>query len=259
MARFDHLELGPEPGPPDPSTTAGRHSAPPSSEQQSLHRADHHRRRGEYESALRFYSRALEHDKALIVGWVGQVQMLTLLDEAPEGDVWARKALELFPGHGELLAARAQALCRVGSYRDAGACCDGAIQAAGGSAFRWQVRGEWMLATKQALHEHAFAKARESNPDWLVATETARIHLHYQFPSRAVVFARQAAEAAPDQAFAWLVRGQAEAAAGMRQPATDSFRHCLQLCPRHADAETALAELRSSWSIAATLRNLLRR
>ena len=56
---------------------------------------------------LRFYSRALEEDKTLIVGWVGQVQMLVQLGELKEAETWARKALELYPNNPELLAGRA--------------------------------------------------------------------------------------------------------------------------------------------------------
>ena len=39
----------------------------------------------------------MENDKSLVVGWVGQVQMLVLLDEGPEADTWCRKSLEPFP------------------------------------------------------------------------------------------------------------------------------------------------------------------
>ncbi len=83
--------------------------------------ADRNRRAGQYENALRYYSRALEDDKAYLPGWVGQVEMLIALGEAPEADMWCRKALELFPGNGELLAARSRSLCRLGDVKQAGA------------------------------------------------------------------------------------------------------------------------------------------
>ena len=84
------------------------------------------------------------------------------------------RAKQLFPGHavmhtsdvgfealsnGELLAGRAQALCRMGDARQAGAVCDTAMGAEGRSAYRWQARGEWMLACRQKLEEHCFARA----------------------------------------------------------------------------------------------------
>jgi len=81
--------------------------------------AGEERRNGLHESALRYYSRALELDKSQAAGWVGQVQMLVAMNECPEADLWSRKALELFKNNPDLLAARAQALCRIGDLKNA--------------------------------------------------------------------------------------------------------------------------------------------
>ena len=81
-------------------------------------------------------TRALEDDKAYLPGWVGQVEMLIALGEAPEADMWCRKVLELFPGNGELLAARSRSLCRLGDVKQAGAVSDASMAAAGRSALR---------------------------------------------------------------------------------------------------------------------------
>jgi tetratricopeptide (TPR) repeat protein len=247
MARFEHLEFGPD------ANDRGQTDEPPKQqpeedEHRALVNADDCRRRGQYENALRFYSRSLEYDKSLIAAWVGQVQMLVQLGEAPEAELWARKALEMFPGNGELLAARAQALCRIGDLPQAGAACDSAMGAAGRSAFRWQVRGEWMLACRQKLEEHCFAKAQEIDGNWLVAMESALIYLHYKFPSRAVMRARLATELAPAEYHPWFVRGTAEAELGLRQAAIESFDQCLQLCPRHVEALARRRELSAGWS-----------
>ena len=94
MARFHNLELDPNPD------DRGRAATTPSTanprgaeaERDSLSLADYHRRRGEYETALRYYSRALELDKTLVLAWAAQVQMLIQLGEAPEADLWSRKA-----------------------------------------------------------------------------------------------------------------------------------------------------------------------
>jgi tetratricopeptide (TPR) repeat protein len=259
MARFEHLEFGPD------ANDRGRPEQPQppvEDDARALVDAADCRRRGQYESALRFYSRSLEYDKSLVAAWVGQVQMLVQLGEAPEAELWARKALEIFPGNGELLAARAQALCRMGDARQAGAVCDSAMGAAGRSAYRWQVRGEWMLACKQKLEEHCFAKAQEIDGDWLVALESALIYLHYDFPSRAVVRARLATELAPAEYHPWFVRGMAEAELGLRSSAGESFEQCLQLCPRHVEALAHRRELSAGWSpgsVWRACRNFLRR
>ena len=115
--------------------------------------------------------------------------------------------------------------------------------AAGRSAYRWQVRGEWMLACQQKLEEHCFAKAQEIDGTWLVALESALIYLNYKFPSRAVVRARLATELAPAEYYGWFVRGMAEAELGLSRAAIESFDQCLQLCPRHVEALARRREL----------------
>src|SRR5256885_12553915 len=76
--------------------------------------ADENRRLGLYEASLKYCSRALEVDKSLVAAWVGQGQMLIMLGEFPEAELWSRKALELLKNNAELIARRAQAPCRTG-------------------------------------------------------------------------------------------------------------------------------------------------
>ena len=103
MARFDKLEFNVHKQPvpvaeeADPLVRDAGHW---------MQKADESRRTGLYENALKFYSRALEVDRSLVAGWVGQVQMLVQLDEYPEAELWSRKGLELFPTNGELMAGR---------------------------------------------------------------------------------------------------------------------------------------------------------
>jgi len=247
VARFEHLEFGPDPGEQEKprSAPAGYVAPKHDDERLALKKADQFRRRGQYENALRQYSRALELDKSLVAGWLGQVQMLVQLGEGPEAELWSRKALEIFPGNGELLAGRAQAMARLGDVKRAGEASDGSLAAAGKSAYRCMVRGEWMLAAKHKLEEHAFNKAEQLDKDWIVPLESALIYLHYRFASRAVARARAATEAAPDQYFAWYVRGCAESDAGLKRPATESLQHCLQLSPGNVEARERLEKLNS--------------
>ena len=112
MPRFDNLEMDPPPD--EPGEPALRREVEEHDERYWLRQADANRRQGHYDNALRYYSRALELDKSLIAGWLGQIQMLIGLEEYPEAELWARKALELFRNHGDLLAGRAQAMARLG-------------------------------------------------------------------------------------------------------------------------------------------------
>ncbi|HEV8293470.1 MAG TPA: tetratricopeptide repeat protein, partial [Tepidisphaeraceae bacterium] len=145
MRRFDRLEFE------KPQET---HAAAQTKPRQQTDHDDHHwmnladenRRLGLYESSLKYYSRALEVDKSLVAAWVGQVQMLIMLGEYPEAELWSRKALELFKNNAELMAARAQALCRTGDLKEAQAMCDAALGQQGQSAYPWLARGEVMVA-----------------------------------------------------------------------------------------------------------------
>lgn len=225
-----------------------------------LRLADENRRQGLHENALRYYSRALEQDKSLVIGWLGQVQMLIALGEYPEAELWSRKALELFRNHGDLLAGRAQALCRNGAVQPAHPLCDAALSQAGQSAYRWLVRGELMVAGRQDIDRHCFDKAMQLDPDWLVPLEIALTYLHYRQPTRALLRARQALEKAPDSPYSWYVQGWCQHELGLDEAARRSLERCLELAPGHLGAQRRLVALANrNWSLGRRLRRLLGR
>ena len=152
-----------------------------------LRKANDHRRRGLHENSLRYYSCALEFDRALVPGWVGQVQMLVMLGEYPEAELWAKKSLEIFKNHGDLMAGRAQALARVGDRSVALELADAALRQEGHSAYRWVVRGELLATTRDEMDRHCFDKAVQTDRDWLVPLEIALVYLHYEQPSKALL------------------------------------------------------------------------
>jgi tetratricopeptide (TPR) repeat protein len=258
LPRFDRLEFDPQPGecsddqrPVDELKTDGA---------QWLRRADAERRHGLYENALRYYSRALELDKSLLTGWLGQVQMLIQLGEDSEAELWARKALELFRGQGDLLAGRAQALARIGDQKQALELCDGALKQEGSSAYRWIVRGELMVSGRQEVDRHCFDKAVQADPDWLVPLEIALVYLQYDAPSKGQLRARQAVEKAPQSVYCWFIQGRCEQELGLNPQAERSFRRCLELAPRHVEATRRLDELaHAPWSLTRGIRRLFSR
>src|SRR3954465_1794565 len=133
--------------------------------------ADENRRLGLYENSLKYYSRALELDKSVVAAWVGQVQMLIMLGEFPEAEMWSRKALELFKSNADLMAARGQALVRTGDLKEAQAMCDAALGQQGERAYPWVARGEMMVARKESIDEYCFDKAIAIDRDWLLLVE----------------------------------------------------------------------------------------
>jgi tetratricopeptide (TPR) repeat protein len=261
LARFERLEFdheseqGPDgPQAETPSVAAG-------GEQLAwMAKADDQRRRGLHENALRFYSRALELDRSLLGGWIGQVRMLVLLGEYPEAELWSRKALELFRNQGDLMAGRAQALARIGDRTQAMELADAALRQEGESAYRWMVRGELLVSGRDEVDRHCFDKAVVADRDWLVPLEIAMIYLHHQRPSQALLRARQAVEKSPGSFYPWLIQGQCEQALGFDRQARTSYQRCLDLSPRHVEAGRKLAEIdKQGWSLSRGVRRLIGR
>jgi tetratricopeptide (TPR) repeat protein len=257
MARFDHLEL--EQPSDDPRGGQGQPAQASRDEEYWLGLADQNRREGLYENALRFYSRALERDKSIVDGWVGQVQMLIHLGEYPEAELWSRKALELFRNNSELLAGRAQAYCRLGDRKHAQEFCDGSLRQEGHSAYRWTVRGELLVTGNDNVDRHCFDKALQLDPDWLVPLEISLLYRHYRKPSKALSRAKQAVERAPDAPYAWYIQGCCELDLELISQASNSLRRCLELSPNHAEASRQLASLKDRGSLGRRLRRFFRR
>jgi tetratricopeptide (TPR) repeat protein len=261
LPRFDRLEFDQEPELGLPGVDQERDAPEASHDQASwMNQADEQRRRGLHENALRFYSRALERDSSLVTGWLGQVQMLVLLGEYPEAELWARKSLEIFKNHGDLLAARAQALARIGDLTKAMELADAALCQEGDSAYRWMVRGELMVSSRDEVDRHCFDKAVVLKRDWLVPLESALIYLHYEQPSKGLLRARQAVEISPQSFYAWFVEGECEQALEFDRQAETSFQRVLELSPRHVDASRKLCELANQgWSLKRGLRRVVGR
>ncbi len=248
MSRFGRLEFQDEHRAlqhPEAATTSHtvRHD---DQERDWIRSATEERREGHYEDALRLYSRALELDKSLVPGWLGQVQMLIALGEYPEAELWSRKALELFRNNAELLAGRAQTLCRTGDLKSAQASCDAAIGQQGLFSYPWVARGELMLARREPLDEYCFDKAYQLDNDWLVNLEIGSVYEHYGRHAKALTRIRRAAEQAPDRAFCWYRAAECEMALGLTASAEISLGRCLQVSPRHDAARQRLFDIRNS-------------
>jgi tetratricopeptide (TPR) repeat protein len=234
MKRFDRLELDAR-----HEQAQAQHASQAESvrdEHHWLRLASDERRNGNHESALRYYSRALEVERSLVEGWCGQVQMLIALGEHAEADLWSRKALELFKNNAALLAARTQALCRLRDFKGAHASCDAAIAQPGLLAAPWLARGELMLARGEPIEGYCFDKATQLDGDWLLLIEIADVYLHYARPTKAIVRLREAVDRAPGHAHCWFRLGTCELSLGLTDPASRSFARCLQVEPRHRGA-----------------------
>lgn len=238
-SRFSRLEFDDQ----DPQaelSAAPVHGAAAPTSQGYINQAVERRRWGQCEEALRLYTRCLKEDRTVIPAWVGQVQMLVELGEYDEARLWSDKALEAFRNNGEILAAKAQACARLKDFRAAYACSDAALHSPGSSAWRWQSRGEVLIAKGERLHVECFEKAlSEADATWFDRVIVGAIYMFYGQSGRAVQYLRQAIELEPGHGYNWFMLGQCQAALGCTAAAREAFDHCIQLAPRYQPAREA--------------------
>src|SRR5450759_4853526 len=211
MSRFVNLELGGESEDQSPQKKAlVKDEAYYQAEAKSAFE------NGDFEQALRLYSKVLEFNPNEAAAWTGQVRMLIELGQFKEARLWADKALERFPHDAELLAAKAVALGRTGDLQGALAFSDSAIEERGDTVYVWLARGDVLLARKESRADYCFQKALQLAPgDWVVAWLGARIRYYYKQFALALKLLQQAVELNTAHFLVWLELGRCQQALGL--------------------------------------------
>src|SRR4051794_40802045 len=214
---------------------------------------------GNFESALRFYSKVLEFNPQSASAWTGQVRMFIELGEFREAKLWADKALERFPHEPELLAAKAVALGRSGDLQGALAFSDASIEERGDTSYIWLARGDVLMAREGTRADYCFEKALLLAPrDWFTTWLAARIRFYYNQFALSLKLLQQAVEWNATHFVLWLELGRCQQAVGLVGLAQNSFLQAQQLNPSSQQATEALEKL-SSASIGSRVRGWLRR
>lgn len=199
---------------------------------------------GDYEQALRLYSKVLEFNPQNAAAWTAQVRMLIELGEFREAKLWADKALERFPTYPELLAAKAVALARGGDLQAALAFSDASIEERGETPYIWLARADVLMARSEQRSDYCFEKALLLAPrDWFVTLLAARIRYYYEQFVLALHLLQQAIEWNAGNFLLWYELGRCQQAIGLLNPAKASFTRARQLNPDCHDAEIALARI----------------
>jgi tetratricopeptide (TPR) repeat protein len=237
MSRFINLEFGDE--------SAGReHEAQSGQVRDEAHYLGAARQafeNGQFESALRQFSKVLEFNPRNAAAWAGQVRMLIELGEFREAKLWADKALEQFPREPELLAAKAVALGRTGDLQGALAFSDASIEERGDTPYIWLARGDVLLARRETRADYCFDKALLLAPkDWFIAWLAARVRHYYQQFVLALKLLQQAVEWEAGHFLLWLELGRCQQALGLAGPARVSFSRAQELNPRSDEVRAAL-------------------
>jgi tetratricopeptide (TPR) repeat protein len=226
MSRFQNLEFNDPPGQDQRAEPALKDEAYHLAEAQTAFES------GRFESALRAYARAIEHNPRRAQAWTGQVRVLIELGEFGEARVWADKALESFPSDAELLAAKAVALARDGDLNAALVYSDASIEERGDTAYVWLARGDVLLARRERRADFCFEKALTvAALDWFHLWLAARIYAFHQKFARALKLAEQALDRATGRAVCWAMVGQCQAALGLATSAQASFQRSEELDP----------------------------
>jgi tetratricopeptide (TPR) repeat protein len=200
--------------------------------------------RGDFEVALRAFSKVLEFNPQNAAAWTGQVRALVELGEYREAKLWADKALEKFPHEPELLAAKAVALGRIGDLDAALAFSDAAIEERGDTPYIWLARGDVLLAREEKRANFCFDRALTMGArDWFIAWLAARIRYFYKQFALALKLAQQAVEWNPASAVVWLMQGLCQRELGLLGPARVSLAQSIQLDPGSREAATVLGAL----------------
>ncbi|HUJ09572.1 MAG TPA: tetratricopeptide repeat protein [Verrucomicrobiae bacterium] len=194
---------------------------------------------GNFEQALRWFAKVLEHNPDNTRAWTGQVRMLIEMEEFYEAKMWADKALERFPHESELLAAKAVALARMGDLENALAFSDAAVEERGDTPYIWLARGDVLLAAKRkqagSCIEQALIRAR----DWFVHWLASRIYYYYHKFSLALKMAQQGTALDAARGVLWLQLGRCQLALGLEGVAGNSFEQAVQLDPQQQEAVNA--------------------
>lgn len=239
MSRFVNLELGGE-----SEDRSERREELVKDERYYTAEARNAFENGEFEVALRRYSKVLEFNPQDVSAWAGQVRMLIELGEFREAGLWADKALERFPQEAELLAAKAVTLARTGDLQGALVFSDTAVQEKGDTPYVWLARGDVLLAREEPRADYCFEKALMLAPrDWFVAWLAARVRFYYDQFAVALKLLQQALEWKATHFLLWLELGRCQQALGMVGPARISYSQARQLNPQCREASLALVGL----------------
>jgi len=252
MSRFSKLEFGDEEHRAQP-----QHTEVVKDERYYLVVARERLEDGNYESALRFYSRALEFDTQLAGAWLGQIVSLIELNEPNEALVWADKGLEQFRNDPEMLAAKGVAVSRLGDLDKALALSDAALAEKGASAYRWRTRGDVLLARQDRNSRFCFDKAlTQAAGDWYEPMAIGRVQLYHRHHAAALRFFEMAVDRNGSSAYLWENLGRCYDGLGRRQSAIQAYQNAVDLERQRSVATTQLLRLQNQ-GLLSRLRSLL--
>jgi tetratricopeptide (TPR) repeat protein len=204
-------------------------------------RADEHFFFGEYEKALRLYSRALQLDNSQKYPWVGQIYCLLEMNQLKEADLWVARALQLFPEEPSLISLRAITYAHKGMLRRAIGTSDYAL-GKGSSIFAWIARGEVLLLADNKNSHFCFEKAMEmaEYDDWKTPMRIGMIYFKRKAYSNALEYFQKACASNVRNFYLWYYMSLCYHKLGFTHKAIETLKLALEHNPDFRPAERAL-------------------
>lgn len=248
MGRFDWLEIPSDKnkdnaGPPSENLKPDERFDPP----YYLEMANRFYYDGNFDEALKHYSRVLHIDRENLTAWIGQSKCLVKIGELNEAKIWVEKALSMAPADPELLSVKAYLLMKSGIVEDAMACSDMALKGAYNSPYIWIVRGLLLLAQNNGqLSRYCFYKAEEAGKNEAgVFYEIADHLMENGAYILAVDYFKKAVDLNPQLFLAWTQMGQAFEKLDQRYKAQFAYERALEVKPKFAQAANRLFALKN--------------
>jgi tetratricopeptide (TPR) repeat protein len=203
---------------------------------------------GDFELALRNYSRMLEENKTFFEAWLGQALMLIELGEYNEAIVWADKALELFPQQPELFAVKAIACCRDLKMEKAVTYSDISVNKDNTTSRVWLARAEVMFDRRSSISESCLSKAvsMAGKEIGIIRLDAARLLRQKGSYTAAIEHLNEAIRIFPKSALAWYELGYCQAELGYSE-ARATLEQSLKLRPNWKKARTAMSKCRGGF------------
>lgn len=188
---------------------------------------------GRFRNALQLYSRAISIDNSLHYPWIGQIYCLINLKQLKEADLWASRALELFPEDSVVLSLRASLYASRGMYKRALNTSDYAISRKGASAHSYLSRGYVLLEADNKNTHFCFTKALElAKPgDWKIPMHIGMIYFRKKMYARALEFFQTACGNNIKNYYLWHHLGYCYEKLGLGQKALKAYEHSINHNP----------------------------
>jgi tetratricopeptide (TPR) repeat protein len=188
--------------------------------------------RGAFKEALRWYSRAIDHDSTVTQPWVALIRTLLFKGDLREAGTWINRGLTLAPNSPHLMAMRAVLYAHRGMLRQAINNSDRVLEEHGNEPLAHMARGEVLLLADNKHADFCFQQSLKLAPstDWMGPMLIGLIYEKRRQWAKAIQYYAKAAENNERLAVLWYRVGISRAAMGHTQHARRALDQARELC-----------------------------